>query len=91
MMLETMEMLRNLAFNNIAVGSGAATGDKVIKLSAKAKTEMVERLGHYMSCNVFVFLAGRPLELLVRRRPSSWRGNPFSIPIVEKIQIHSVG
>ena len=42
MMLETMEMLRNLAFNNIAVGSGAATGDKVIKLSAKAKTEMVE-------------------------------------------------
>ena len=41
-MLETMELLRTLNFNSIALGSGAAPGDLVIKLSAKAKLKMIE-------------------------------------------------
>ncbi len=41
-MLETMELLRTLNFNSIALGSFAAAGDLVIKLSANAKLKMIE-------------------------------------------------
>ncbi len=41
-MLDTMQMLKSLDFNYIAIGSFAVTGDPLIKLSKKAKSEMIE-------------------------------------------------
>ncbi len=43
-MQETMERLRGLNFNYIVSDSFAATGDKAIKLSPKAKEEMIESI-----------------------------------------------
>jgi len=41
-MLETMEVLKKLNFNHIAVGSFAVTGEPVIKLTRKSKDEMIQ-------------------------------------------------
>ena len=41
-MLETMDMLKALEFNYIAIGSFAVTGDPLVKLTKKAKNEMIE-------------------------------------------------
>ena len=44
MMLETMEMLKELEFNYIAIGSFAVTGDPLIRLTKKTKIEMIENV-----------------------------------------------
>ncbi len=41
-MMDTMEMLNGLNFNYIAVGSFAVTGEPLIKLTKKAKNDMIQ-------------------------------------------------
>ena len=41
-MIETMELLKKLDFNYIAVNSFAVTGDKVIHLSSKEKLDLID-------------------------------------------------
>lgn len=43
-MLDTMATIGSMDFDYIAAGSGAATGPKVIELSAKAKTAMIDQV-----------------------------------------------
>gem|GEM_PF-3740925 len=43
-MLETMEMLKELEFNYIAIGSFVVTGDPLIRLTKKTKIEMIENV-----------------------------------------------
>lgn len=42
LMIKTMEMLKELEFNYIAIGSFAVTGDPIIKLNKESKNEMIQ-------------------------------------------------